>query len=576
MITFLKIRNLALIEDAEVEFGAGFNVFTGETGAGKSVLLGGLLLALGGRADKSLIRTGCARCEVAAQIRVGETMQGAVAALLEENGVDFPDSFLSLRRVITASSVRNFVNDSAVGSKLLQELAALLIDVHAANEHQSLHDPSRQLALLDRYAGTENDIAACAAICGGLRELEAERKAFESSLPSALEAEHFNALASEIGELDLHPGEEEELVSRYNLAANSREVLDIAAELQNALNEGDDSLSERMTNVYRKLSGLSRFCEGGENEKLLDLCANIEEQLRDLSGQIENLAGRVELDPAELEKMERRLSDISTMKRRYGAADLSQLLEIMAEAESKLSLYRSGDGRRREFAEQRKVLENELLDAAQKLSRKRREAAKKFCGEILSKLRLIGFPKSQLEMRFTEKAPDANGMDATEFYFSANSGEPPQPLRKVGSSGELSRLMLAIKNVIADNDSVESVVFDEIDVNIGGETALQVGRELEKLGQKRQILAISHLPQVAARAENHFLLSKRENSGRTVSEVRALSFEGRVRELARMLGNTPGALEHAKLIFEEKEKEKTAPSGSADAGRAGAGRRAGT
>ncbi len=552
MITFLKLKNLALIEDAEVEFGPGFNVFTGETGAGKSVLLGGLLLALGGRAEKSLIRSGCERCEAMAQITVTGPMRDAIAAVMAENELDFSGDTLNFRRVITPSSVRNFINDSAVGAKILQNISSLLIDVHAANEHQSLHECSRQLELLDRYAGTGDETAACAGICAELRELEREQRQFESELPSALEAEHFKTVAEEISSLNPVPGEEEDLKARYNLAANAKEVLDTAAELNHELVDGENSISERMSGVYRKLGLFSRFCGESGGERLLESCAAAEEQLRELSDLISDIAAKVEIEPDEFERMERRLSEINTLKRRYGVPTLDRLIEIMAGAEDKLNAYRSGDEKRREFAARKAELEKQLYDAAKTLSGKRRAGAERFASEILAKLRVIGFPKAVLEVHFSEKQPDAGGMDMVDFYFSANSGEPARPLRKVASSGELSRLMLAIRNVLADNDSVESVIFDEIDANIGGETALQVGRELENLGRKRQILAISHLPQVAARAGNHYLIAKREAAGRTVSEVTVLDFESRVREIARMLGNTPGAVEHARQIFENR------------------------
>ncbi len=548
MINLLKISNLALIDRAEIEFGPGLNVVTGETGAGKSVLLGALVLVLGGRADRSLIRSGESRCEVSCIITVPEHNRPAVKALLDELAVDFSGE-LALRRVISVSSVRNFVNDSPVNAGVLQSLASLLIDVHTANEHQSLHDPLRQLHLLDRYAGDGEELAACAEAWAQLQASERAEREFLSLLPTALEAERCEFVIEDIGKVSPLAGEDEELGKKYALAANSHDIVSIAGELASALSGGERSVIDGLENVYRRMNELAKLT-GEAGEKMLDSCAVIEEEVRALSDELLALAEGVELDPEEFAALENRLGEISALKRRYGGT-LEAVLSTLEEARIRADIFRRSAERKAELASAIESCRRKLSAAAERLSAVRKKSAEKFCAEILDKLRGLGFPKAHLEMRFTPKTPDSGGADEAEFFFSANAGEDLKSLRKVASSGELSRLMLGIKTVLADADEIESVIFDEIDVNIGGETAGKVGDELKRLGLKRQILSISHLPQVAARGDRHYRVEKEEKNGRTFSHALLLDREGRIAEISRMLGNTAAAAEHAARLLDE-------------------------
>ena len=554
MLIYVKITNFALIEESELEFGSGFNVVTGESGAGKSILMGAVELLLGGRVDKGVIRNGCDRCMVCGGFAVPAGLAGAVGAILVPAGIPFdPAEPLQLRRVIGQSSVRNYVNDTPVSARLLASVGEQLIDLHGANEQLSLTVPARQLDLLDRYAGAEEAAALCGRIAGELEALAKEREEFDRQTPDEAERSRLELQLEDIDKVNPAPGEDEELSARFKVAGNSRQVLETAGQLTAALTEGEDSVADRLGSVYRRLLELSRIDEALA-AGLLEECDRIQEDVSALSGRVAELADKVDLDPEALAAIESRLGELFTIKRRYGPP-LEQVLAVRGEAFRRLELYRKTAVRRQEFERRKAELTAELRRAAEKLSALRKKKAAEFAERVRSKLGAIGFAKCVLEVAFSEVEPGPNGMDRVELLFSANAGESVHPLRKIASSGELSRLMLALKTVLADADSIPVVVFDEIDVNIGGETANRVGEELHHLGRNRQILCISHLAQVAARADRHFRVEKHTEEGRTFSECRELDAEGRVREIGRMLGGGESAVTHARAIL-SKIKEQ--------------------
>lgn len=551
MLHYVRIRNFALIESGELEFGPGFNVVTGESGAGKSILMAAIELLLGGRVDRGVIRTGADRCEVAGLLTVPEELRPRVGAMLDGAGIPFDcaSGELQLRRVVTASGARNFVNDTPVSARLLGAVGGELIDLHGANEQLSLNVPARQLELLDRYAGVESERTECARLTAALETLDHEEEAFNRELPDPAEVDRLELQLEEIDRVHPAPGEDEELDGRFRLASNSRQVLETAAALTQALTEGEDSLADRLGAVYRRLQELARIDESMAAPLLTD-CDAINESVTALSESVSQLSDRVELDPEALAAMEARLGELFTLKRRYGPT-LGQVLETRERAAARLKLVAENRERREEFARRRAELRKELERAAHELSRVRKQRAAEFVRIVRGKLGAIGFPRSILDVEFSAVPPGPTGMDRIELLFSANPGEAPQPLRRIASSGELSRLMLALKTVLADADSVPVVVFDEIDVNIGGETANRVGEELRNLGRHRQILCISHLAQVAARADRHFCVIKHVEKERTFSESVELDREGRIREIARMLGGGGSALVHARAVLEQ-------------------------
>lgn len=542
MLNWLKIKNLALIAAADVEFGGGLNVITGETGAGKSVLLSVITLLLGARADKSCIRSGEDRCEISAGISINDTVLIQMLPELESCGVEFDraEPEIQLRRVITRTQNRNFINDTPVTLETLQKIGTCLVDVHAANEHHSLFNRAYQLDLLDRYAKLEPELQACAAICAELRALNARREELFAGMPSALEAEHLQMSVDEINRVNPQPDEDTELYGRHALAADSLKIIELSAAIVQQLNESENSIADQMGTIYRNIQEMLRNSPKSESE-MLQLCSTINESLRELSSSVEIFSDRAEMDEEGFAELESRMSALETLKRRFGPT-LEQVFDVLNEAEQRLKTHRDADQLRKDLDKEELTLKTKLLQESELLSDKRRAAAKKLTVGVVGKLEKLGFLRSSLDLQFSRVEPGERGLDQVEMLFSANPGEALQPLRAIASSGELSRVMLALKTVLADADAVPVLLFDEIDVNIGGETASQVGAELNALAKRRQVLCISHLPRVAACADRHYAVCKEVTDGRTFSRIVLLDNQARATELSRMLGGGKAAL----------------------------------
>ena len=554
MLNYLKIKNLALIENAEVEFAPGFNVVTGESGSGKTVLLNTIALLTGKRADKNLLRAGCSRCELSAEITLDATRNPGVIAELEEAGIEFEinkDSgvVLQLRRTFTAAGNRNFLNDSQVTAATLKKLGELLVDIHGADEHHTLLHRSRQLELLDRFGGLKELQDRYSVKFKALRELEMECEKLLSNLPSAEEAEMLKGILEDISSVSPVENEDEFLAQKHKLAANSHEILAIARRAVTALNEGENSLMDALADVYRDLEQLPRL--GAENaENFLNELALIRESVESLAGNIESFSSSIELDEAAFAELENRLSAIYTLKRHYGPT-LESVINRWHEAEERLRLFKDFRKLQQECREKVAAAEKELQQSAEKLSAARKDAAEKFSAAVAEKLKVLGFEYNYFTLDFSRHDPELSGIDTVDMMFSANPGLQPAPLRLIASSGEIARVMLAVKAVLADADAVPVLIFDEIDVNIGGETGLRVGEELAALSQHRQLLCISHLPQVAALGEHHYSVSKYIENNEVFGSINHLDPQARAVEIGRMLGGTPAALQHAKALLKK-------------------------
>ncbi len=546
MLNWLKIKNLALIAAADVEFGEGLNVITGETGAGKSVLLGVITLLLGARADKGSIRSGEDRCEISAGISLNPVIAGLLTPELSAAGIAFDAAApeIQLRRVITRTQNRNFINDTPVTLETLQKIGSYLVDVHAANEHHSLFSRSYQLQLLDRYGKLEKERGACAEICVKLKELRERREKLFADMPSTVEAEHLRLMAEEINRVSPQPGEDEQLSARHNLAADSRKIMELSSASVRMLNESENSIADQLGTVYRHLQDMLRNTPE-HGQEMLQLCDQINDLLRELAINIEDFSSNVEMNEEEFAELESRLAALQTLKRRYGPT-LEQVFNTLQQADERLHAYQNSEKLRHELDAEEAELKAELMKRAETVSAKRKKVAAELTKQVIEKLKKLGFLHSGLKIDFSKLEPGESGFDRIDMLFSANPGEELQPLRSIASSGELSRVMLALKTVLADADAVPVLLFDEIDVNIGGETANQVGRELKALAATRQVLCISHLAQVAACAHRHYAVEKEVIEERTFSKIILLNAKARLNELARMLGGGKAALAHAK------------------------------
>lgn len=552
MLSLIKITDYALIEECELEFSPNFNVITGESGAGKSILMSAAAFLLGGRTDRSVIRTGCARATVTGCFTVPENLRLAVSQILDEAGIPFDSSTgeLSLRRVITQNVTRNFINDTPAGAGLVSEIGGFLIDLHGANEHLTLTSPARQLQLLDHYLGLDEYRNMCADCFTELQALKSEKESFSADLPSAAEMEHLESTIAEINAVSPEEGEEDQLISKQKTGANAREIIDTATQLSIMLNEGENSIADMLGTVYHKLDSIASIDQNLASHLAAE-CNDIQYRVAELARNTSAIVEKVDIDPEELAAAESRLAEIFRLKRRY-APDIGMILEIRNKAAEKLDKGRNAEAKLSDFEQRENILTEKLIESCRKLSQLRRENSRKFTDAVAEKLKAVGFFESRIHADFSDTLPSPSGMDKIELMFSANPGESPAPLRKIASSGELSRLMLALKTVLTDSDEIPTVIFDEIDMNIGGETANRVGEELKLLGKKHQILCISHLAQVAAKADTHFQVVKEICGNRTVSK--AVRLQNPEQELARMLGGGNAALEHARKISQNTGK----------------------
>jgi DNA repair protein RecN len=549
MLKWLHIKNLALVDEADIEFSPGFNAVTGETGAGKSVLMGGVALLLGGRFDKSAIRQGTDRCEIAGEFRLDSVSEPQIAAILEECGLEpCEDSTLLVRRVFTPSGGRIFINSSPANAQLLRTIGELLVDVHSPDEAFGLMKNSAQLKALDRFAHLEPLLEQTAAAWASIREIEAEQEEFQKTMPDADEAEHLRKTVSEIEKQSPEDGEDAQLEALHSAASNSKTILEIAAAASAALNESDDSIMDRLSSVRRLLRPLENV-DPDYADRFLSKCDEISDAVSELTDDLQSRASSVELDESEFTALEERIQILQTLKRKYGP-EIPDVLAYLENARRRLDLFENS-------AREREQLESRMTQAKDthaglcgKLTAARKSAAENLAEKLRREIMKLGFKRAAFQVEFSGAQLGPNGADRIEFLFSANPGVPVKPLKEVASSGELSRVMLAVKTVLAEVDEIGTLVFDEIDANIGGETAVVVAGELHELGTRKQVLCISHLAQVAARADRHFAVEKKTTEEAAVSSIRVLTQKTRIAELGRMLGGGAAAERHAKSLLE--------------------------
>jgi DNA repair protein RecN (Recombination protein N) len=547
-LSLLRIKNLALVEDLEWQLAPGFTAITGETGAGKSIIIGALQLLLGERTDKSLIRTGTESCTVEAIFEGAELTQ--LNSLLHESGVESSESELIVKRSFsTIGTNRQFINGSPTTLGVLKNLGDELVDLHGPHDHQSLLSPDRQLALLDGYAHTGDTLREFELAYRKLQSLRSEHAAL-STAESAREQE-IDLLRHQINEItnaNLTVGEEEEIAARYRLAANSKRLLELAGSISRRLSEADDAILSQLAETQRLLRDLEKI--DPDKATLADAHAACVVELSEISRSLGQYAEQLDLDPAQLAALEERVNLFEALKRKYGGS----IAEVIAFGERATERMRKIEGRDAELerlSQEIETVRGEVERIGHTLRKARSKAAPKLAENIRANLRDLGFRQSEFEAKLTAlDEARATGFDAVELLFSPNPGEPLKPLRLIASSGEISRLMLAIKSSLAAQDAIPLLVFDEIDANVGGEIANAVGVKMRKLAADHQVLCITHLPQVAAAAATQFVVTKEVVQGRTHSRLSEVSGKARQEEIARMLGGkSESALKHAATLL---------------------------
>lgn len=562
MLIRLRVQNYALIESLEVEFRLGLNILTGETGAGKSILIGALGLALGERADSDSVRTGAKQAVVEAEFRIDRGQ--AVRAIFEELGLEWTGELSVRREVSAAGKSRALVNDAQVPLSGLKRIGDAILDMHGQHQHQSLLYEEKHLDFLDGYARTWPEREAAGALFREHQRINSELDDLRSR--EKLTKEKLDLYAFQIREIEsarLAEGEEEELEREQSVLANSEKLHSLASEAYRLLYQNEGSISEQLGAARKALEQIAAIDERAKEvgKSLASICDQADEASRELR----RYRDSIQFDPGRLEEIRQRLDLLRTLKKKYGSREggTTAVLDYLARIKSEVDSVEHGQERIAKLESELEAMRRELEVACLELSDKRQAAAKRMAKEVLGQLKDLGMEKAMFKVEVVQSEEqgglvcrggksyrvEPSGMDQARFLISPNAGEELKPLAKIASGGEISRVMLAVKTILAEVDQVSSLVFDEIDSGIGGRVAEAVGKKLRQIGEKRQVLCITHLPQIAALAQAHYRVSKREQGGRTLTTVEALSEKERVEEVARMLGGervSESALRHAK------------------------------
>ncbi|WP_022764683.1 DNA repair protein RecN [Butyrivibrio sp. XPD2006] len=538
MLYSLHVKNLALIKEQEIEFSKGLNILTGETGAGKSVVIGSVNLALGGKADASLIRTGEEYALVELVFGVENDLQ---RQLLKE--MDIPveeDGTLIMQRKIMPGRSVSKIGGENVSARQLKDISSILINIHGQNDHQELLHKKKHIEILDNYC--EAELAALFAELttsySHMKELEKELS--ETDIDESARLREQELLEYELGEIEdaaLVPGEDEELESSYRKMVNAQKISGAVYQTAAMVNsgEGEDSASDMIGRAVRELSSVVSYDE--ELDDLLSQLSDIENLLTDFGHSISDYIDGLEFDDEKFRTTEDRLNTINHLKDKYGGS-IDAVLKYMEEKQKRLDalsdLGAHRDGLLRELSEEK----SKALLLCRKISDVRKKGAKGLSEKLRAALVDLNFldVKFEIDVKSDEDKITSRGYDDVEFMISTNPGEALRPLDQIASGGELSRIMLALKTVVADKDDISTLIFDEIDAGISGKTAWKVSQKLGELSREHQIICITHLPQIAAMADTHFMIEKGLEDGRTVTSIYGLDEEASVRELARLLG----------------------------------------
>lgn len=550
MLKTLYLKNIALVDEAEIAFSEGLNVLSGETGAGKSVILDSIDFVLGAKADKGMIRSGQSECSVRAEFTCEPEL---LRPVLEELDLEESDTLLIVRRLNADGRGSLKVNGCPMTATMLRKLTSQLVDVHGQSEHFFLLKETNQLRLLDQIAGTERERAEVASLLK-------ERRSYAEKLSSLGGDEgererRADILRFQIDELEnaaLKEGEEEELTALRTKYQNAEKILGGLKTVRDAL-LSDGGASDAVNTAHRGLISIEKYGDyAALSERLESALAEIE----DIGETAESLAEELDIDEREAERVENRLDEIKSLKKKYGGS-VEEALNFLTRAKEELQLLENSA---EECEKLKALLESnakKLYSACEALTKKRKEGAEGFTRRVTEELRTLNIPSARFEIAFDpyteEDLPRANaeGLDRVKFLFSANAGEPVKELGKIISGGEMSRFMLAVKAQLSSIGTIGTYIFDEIDAGIGGKTARVVAEKFADIAKTTQIIAVSHLAQIAAFADRQFLIEKKEEEGRTYSRIRALEEEERAGELVRLLGGEQGgsALMHAEELL---------------------------
>jgi DNA repair protein RecN (Recombination protein N) len=550
MLREMKIKNFAIVDSLSIEFQPGLNILSGETGAGKSVVIGALGLLLGARAQSDQIRSGAKAAEVQAFFDIEE------APVLDKLGIDGSEGVI-IRRIISGNGKgRAYINDTLTNVKSLEEFGRYLVDIHGQHDHQRLTSTEKQLEFIDSFGKLDD-------LTGDYRKTYHEfnavgeelRRLKEQAKERAHRIDLLRFQVKEIIEANVTRGEIADLEEQRKILFNSTKLRELCEEAYSLLYEGERSVVDSINTIIKHLRTISGY--DTSSEEPLDLLNSASPLVSDAAATIRDMREKYDADPERLDAVEKRLDTLRSLQKKYGETE-EEVLEYLNKAKTDLENLEHSDERIEELSSRIDTLKRDLKNKAKKISNKRKTAAEKVQKLVSEQLGELAFRKATFEVDVDQRKDEngeiifgPGGSDAVEFLFSANASEPPKPLKKVASGGELSRVMLAIKSVFAAIDDTPIMVFDEIDAGIGGKTAMSVGDALKALSLRHQVLCITHLAQIASKADMHMSIEKNQKEKKVDIDVKLLEGENRVKEIARMLSGkvTPTSLKHSEELL---------------------------
>lgn len=546
MLKEIYIKNLAVIREAVIPLTENLNVFTGETGAGKSILINGINAVLGQRCSKDIVRTGCDKAIITALFT---DLSLEVQNKLAELGIVCEDSEITVTREISADggSVAR-INQRTASATVLREIGAMLINIHGQHDNQILLDSEKHMGILDEFSG---DTSALESYRESFHELQktarrlGELKKQEQS--RIQRSRYLNEVIDDIGELELEEDEDDILEKEYETARNAEQTI---ISLKNAvyLLTGEEKASELLAAAENEIAGYTD--NNSELNVIYERLSAAEIELSDITSELEKIAEKIELNGQRMDYLKERLGAINHLKRKYGL-DCNELRELYDKSSAELAQLDSSSEEIAKLNDRKNELLRIVTERAKKLYEHREATAEKFVSQVTAELEFLNMPNVVMAVRHEKGKLTVNGMDTVEFLISANKGEAPKPISKIASGGELSRVMLALKSVIADKDSIPTMIFDEIDTGVSGKAAQKIGFKLREIGKVRQVLCVTHLSQIAVMADNHLMIEKKIINDRTETHVSQLDFNGRKREIARIMGGE----DPSELMLKNAEQE---------------------
>lgn len=533
MLSHLHIENIAVIENADLELDKGFNVLTGETGAGKSILIDSINLVLGERVSRDIIRTGSKSAHVSALFC---DISEQAAAKLSELGYDYDGELLIQRDIFADGRGNCRISGRPATVSIVRLIGRMLVNIHGQHDNQALFSPEKHVYYLDKFAGAEQLFEEYSKAYKKVRSIEAELK---SILTDEAEKERrIDLLKYQIDEIEsasLQPGEEEELNSRKLRIANAEKIASAIGHAYAALNGEDESqgAQELLSNADNELEGIAEVMP--EIGELAQRIKSLAYEAEDCADELRGYLSEEDYDPNEIETIEERLDTIFRIKHKYGGS-IEEIFDFLEKSKQELEKIETSDERAVHLRAELKKAKSELSAAAEALSQKRHTASKSLSSRIKNELQFLEMPQVEFVVDFKKCEPAPHGTESVEFLISANPGSPARPIAKIASGGEISRIMLAIKTVLADGDDINTLIFDEIDTGVSGRSAQKIGNKLKQVSLSHQVICVTHLAQIASQADRHILIEKQIKNGNTFTHLKTLDYEGRKCELARIIG----------------------------------------